>query len=84
MTAITVVPGLPTVALFSKDMHSSVTESVDLEAEHTVRSPVRALSVSTVNSSAMPKLAIAPMPKVPTTPAARASGVFLLLDPARQ
>ena len=27
---------------------------------------------------------MAPMPKVPTTPAARAASVFLLLEPARQ
>ena len=39
---------------------------------------------STVNSVQTPKFAIAPIPNVPTTPAARASGLFFPLDPAVQ
>lgn len=65
-------------------MHSSVTDSFAFSAKHAVRSRVTMLSVSTVKELAMPKFAIAPIPKVPTTPAACASGVFLLLEPAFQ
>ena len=65
-------------------MQSSVTERVARSARQRVRSGDRALSLTTSSASAIPKLAIAPMPNVPTTPAARASSVFLVLDPARQ
>ena len=84
ISAITVVPGFPVGLSSIRSMQPSVAESVSRTALHLVRWPSVADSVMTVNLLATPKFAIAPMPKVPTTPAARASGLFFPLDPALQ
>ena len=83
-TASTVVPGSPFASTSVTEMVSVSVDNSVLRTEDRVRWPVTADSLSTTSSVATPKLAMAPMPNVPTTPAALAASVFLPLLPAYQ
>ena len=65
-------------------MHGSDEDRSAASTRELVRTRSSMDCVSTASEAAIPKLAMAPMPKVPTTPADRASGVFFPLEPARQ
>src|SRR6266581_4367102 len=81
---MTTVPGWLVAGNLSTRMQSLSKERESRSAIDLVRDPSFSDSVSTLSLLQIPKFAKAPIPKVPTTPAERASSVFFPLAPARQ